>query len=206
MRHRDWQTFLPVEFSGNINCNRTSGQSMTSYRITKYNPEFRDIQGAYLSNDWTSVCDIGKQFDSGELNTGASLEAEERYVNTVLYLWQIAQCPPLYVTDLETNALRHNKAHLTGLPELLRDVAHEPVPKKNQVLLDRVIVARVVRLILRELIWCKLEANTGFNLHFGWDYYMYCVGVELDTEHRNAITDIGLFVEEFHSPYLDRDR
>jgi hypothetical protein len=72
------------------------------------------------------------------------------------------------------------------------------------VLLDSVIVARIVRLVLRELIWCKLEANAGLYFHFGWDYYMYCVGVELTTENCNAITAIGLFVEEFPSPYLDR--
>jgi len=71
----------------------------------------------------------------------------------------------------------------------------------DQELEDRDTLARVVRLILRELIWCKLRAREGFYIHFGWDYYMYSGGVELDTETRSAITDSGLFVERFKSPY-----
>ena len=36
---------------------------MFSWRITKYNPAFRNSVGAYLKNDWIAVCDIGKTFD-----------------------------------------------------------------------------------------------------------------------------------------------
>ena len=32
------------------------------YRITKYNPEFRDEEGRYILDEWTSVTDIGKEF------------------------------------------------------------------------------------------------------------------------------------------------
>ena len=30
---------------------------MNYYRITKYNPEFRNEQGFYTKNDWTSISD-----------------------------------------------------------------------------------------------------------------------------------------------------
>ena len=36
--------------------------SMYGWRITKYNPAFRDERGAYLKDEWTSVSDVGKSF------------------------------------------------------------------------------------------------------------------------------------------------
>lgn len=179
---------------------------MNSYRITKYNPKLRDRMGSYLPDEWTSVGDIGKQFPSGELSIADYLATEEQYVNSVLYLWQLAQRPPLCITDLEARNFRTNKARLVDLPELL-DIVHEPIPKKNGLLLcDPVIVARVVRLILRELIWCKLEAKTGLYFHFGWDYYMYFGGeVALSAENCNSLSENCLFVEDFRSPYSKKE-
>jgi len=174
---------------------------MISYRITKYDPRLRDKQGSYEPDEWTSVLDIGKQYPSGILNVRDYLSTEDLYVDSVLYLWQLAKCPALFVTSLESNALKHAKRRLLACcPELLK-VADQPIPLNDQELQDPVLLARVVRLILRELIWCKLQAKKQFFIHFGWDYYMYCGGVELDTEARLAITDMGLFVEPFRSPY-----
>jgi len=34
-------------------------------------------------------------------------------------------------------------------------------------------LADVCRLVLREILWCKLESPNGFYIHFGYDYYMY---------------------------------
>lgn len=172
---------------------------MSAYRITKYNPMLRNGQGAYLADEWTSVSDIGKMFRAVQFNIQDYLATESRYVDSALYLWGLAQCPPLYVNSLETI---NYKTHLGNLPELC-DVAHEFMPEKNQMLIDRVIIARVVRLILREFLWCKLEAKTGFYFHFGYDYYMYCGGVELSSENRDAVAEVGLFVEDFSSPYLE---
>jgi hypothetical protein len=55
---------------------------------------------------------------------------------------------------------------------------------------------------LREEFWCRLETEDRF-LHFGYDYYMY-VGVK--TTCSASITfarEVGLFVEQFDSPYLE---
>ena len=34
---------------------------MKKYRITKYNPIYRDDEGKYLIDEWTSYTDIGKK-------------------------------------------------------------------------------------------------------------------------------------------------
>jgi len=32
------------------------------YRVTKYDPAWRDASGAYIVDEWTSVTDIGRAF------------------------------------------------------------------------------------------------------------------------------------------------
>lgn len=56
----------------------------------------------------------------------------------------------------------------------------------------------VVRLALREVVWCRLESPSGFFVHFGYDYYMY-VGTPEAIEPPTVSPRV--FVEEFPSPY-----
>jgi hypothetical protein len=61
----------------------------------------------------------------------------------------------------------------------------------------------IMRLLLREILWCKLENPKKFFIHVGWDYYMY-IGCFKDlpaaAEKTNAS---GLYIENFASPYLE---
>jgi hypothetical protein len=171
----------------------------SSYRITKYNPQLRDERGAYLNDEWTSASDVGKQFPAGKLQLSDYLSTENAYVDSAVALWRLAQGPALRVTSLEGN-IEHAKR--LKLPSVLNDILEQSMPTDGQMLADVETIARVVRLILRELIWCRLQSDSGFFLHFGYDYYMYCGGVKLDTESHEAITKMGLFVEKFVSPYL----
>lgn len=61
-------------------------------------------------------------------------------------------------------------------------------------------LAPVIRGLLREELWCRLEGPAGF-LHVGRDYYMYLgVPCPCPSSHELA-SQSGLFVEEFLSPY-----
>lgn len=60
----------------------------------------------------------------------------------------------------------------------------------------------VIRGILREEFWCRLESQ-GAYLHFGWDFYLY-VGVPCPCpEATTNAAARGLFVESCRSPYRD---
>jgi len=59
-----------------------------------------------------------------------------------------------------------------------------------------------MRMCLREAIWCKLEAEGRFYIHFGWDYYMYIGSDKSSADAIQLATSDGLFVEDFISPYL----
>jgi hypothetical protein len=60
---------------------------------------------------------------------------------------------------------------------------------------------RVIRLALREAIWCRLEGASGFYVHFGYDYYMY-IGSE-SSEPAPPLLPPGIHAEPFDSPYSE---
>jgi len=72
--------------------------------------------------------------------------------------------------------------------------------------LSTVDAIEVVRQMLREEGWCRLEDDDRFYIHVGWDYYLY-VGSERPCEESVAqAKSVGLFVDgDFPSPYLSDD-
>jgi len=171
------------------------------YRITKYNPKFRDEHDRYQVDDWTAAADVGKQFPGGVLSFAEYMRTEDAYVASLLQAWELAGRPEMTIAGFEANELRLSKAHLAKTPEL-RVIIEEPLPEEGQVLREQAEIERVIRLVLREFIWCKLKSSSDFYAHFGWDYYMYCGGVELDDSTRQKIGERGLFVEVgVASPY-----
>ena len=58
---------------------------------------------------------------------------------------------------------------------------------------------KVVRMTLREVIWCKMIGDNGVYLHFGYDYYMY-IGSNIEAASLGAPPQ-GMFYEEMESPY-----
>lgn len=66
-------------------------------------------------------------------------------------------------------------------------------------------IEHLIRLILRENIWCKFKYSSDFYLHFGYDYYMYLGGSRDCTKVIKDIANIGLYVEPYESPYWDEE-
>ena len=57
---------------------------MYYFRVTKYNPIYRDENGFYKKNEWISVGDIGQCYD-GEILTAENYQnIENAYVNAIL--------------------------------------------------------------------------------------------------------------------------
>ncbi len=172
-----------------------------SYRITKYNPRLRDKSGAYLPNEWTSVTDIGKDYTGDKLTVEEYLRVEGAYASAAQLLWRNSQQLPLIISGLEEQALEHRLVLLKRHPELCQGVAIGQLTE-GQEIDNAELLARVVQLNLREFIWCRLQSQAGFYLHFGWDFYMYSGGVLLEPAEKEQIKESGLFVEDFKSPYL----
>ena len=153
---------------------------MNEYRVTKYNPAFRDQSGAYTKVEWIPFTQIGQTF-SGVLLTSDEYErVEEAYVQAALSFLSESGLFSMRVAGLENPRT-------------------QPLDFKNDSVLPLDRISEIIRRILREEFWCRLEGSEGF-IHFGWDYYMY-VGVPHPCPAAEArAAELGLYVEEFASP------
>lgn len=173
--------------------------SIHGWRITKYNPAFRDESGAYLKDDWTSISEVGNLFDGKRLTVEEYHRVESAYVSTALDFLLAADIKSLKVNSLEKNNLPNaERRHIADIP-------YNPKSLRNSTNVSGEILASICRLVLREVIWCRLESELGFYIHFGWDYYMYVGSLISSKEAIENGKANGLFIEEMMSPYLDRD-
>ncbi|SFX09969.1 hypothetical protein SAMN04487866_101523 [Thermoactinomyces sp. DSM 45891] len=171
---------------------------MYSYRVTKYNPEYR-VNGAYTRDEWTSVADVGKA-----VNWNEYLSVENNYVNAVIAFMEKVRVSVLEVSNLEKydtlQLYADQDIYLSkDMDELYRKIKNGVYLKKND-------IEHLVRIVLREYLWCKLVHTPDVFVHFGYDYYMYFgCSFQLDDEFIQQLHLLGLFVEEMISPYNDNN-
>jgi hypothetical protein len=111
------------------------------------------------------------------------LKTEERYVSSAMHFARSAAVSELLPRDLE---------RIGGCTAVAENVP-----------IDIGVLPDVIRHILRESFWCKLERRPDFYIHFGYDYYMY-IGSQRELSESVAFArNQGLFVEELVSPFLD---
>jgi hypothetical protein len=171
---------------------------MYNWRITKYNPAYRDKSGCYLKDEWTSISDIGNIYDRKVLTYETYRKVEDAYVLSALKFWSESGNNPLIVAYLENSRILNYGAND------LRDIDLDPRLVRIGIALDDKALDNICRLVLREVIWCKLESKNGGYIHFGYDYYMYIGSHLLSEESIDRVSDLGLFVEEIsESPYLN---
>lgn len=165
------------------------------WRITKYNPAFRDEKGAYQKDEWIMFSQIGVSFDDKELTFKEYKRVEDSYVLTALRFLSEAGLKSLKITSLETNKPNVKQS-------LLADIPYNPKLVKNEIDVSEKDLESICRLILREVIWCRLESDSDFYIHFGWDYYMY-VGSNVYSQDAISFGRAqNLFIEEMMSPYI----
>src|SRR6266404_642468 len=123
---------------------------MKHWRVTKYNPAFRDSSGAFRGDDWIGFGQIGRVFRGTVLTLAEYKQVEDRYVNAAMHFAIEAAVRELVALDVEGGA---PDFHLSeGMP-----ISIPSVPS-------------IIRPILRSEVWCKLECRPLFYLHFGYDY------------------------------------
>jgi hypothetical protein len=153
------------------------------FRVTKYDPAHRDHRGAYSRDDWTSISDIGRSFNGTFLTESEYCRVENGYAAVATAFLREAGIDKLDVVGIENAAS-----------------VRPQIAEGSSVDLDG--VAEVVRCLLREQFWCKLEGPRAF-VHVGYDFYMY-VGVSRECRDAERLArQLGLFVEPFSSPYRE---
>lgn len=122
------------------------------YRVTKYDPLFRNVAGAYTREDWTSRGDIGRSIGGVVLQESAYLKVENSYLFAVEAFVQEDGIEALVLRGLEN--LANNK-----LPGFVQSGASLTV--------DQCVA--FARIALRETAWGKLVAPGQAYVHFGYD-------------------------------------
>jgi hypothetical protein len=154
---------------------------VNEYRVTKYNPRLRDESGAFTGNDWICVGQIGDSFDGALLTAEKYAAVEGAYVTAALAFLEEAGLASLKGENLER-----------------RGVKNLEIYEGETLSLDR--LRNVIPRLLREEFWCRLQCDGGF-VHIGWDYYMF-IGVPAPCPSAHALAGkLGLYVEDFASPY-----
>jgi hypothetical protein len=160
-----------------------SPKRRTALRVSKYGPNLRDERGAFSGEDWTSVSDVGSAFNGKPLTLDDYLEVEARYLRVVA----------AFLTDAGVERTT------SVAVEAFDDARWWPAEGESLSLLES---TDVVRGMLREQGFCRLEASHGVYVHVGYDYYLYLGGNVACARTLRAATDAGLNVDEqFTSPY-----
>ena len=158
---------------------------MFSWRITKYDPLKRDDEGSYLDpEEWTCFSDVGTKVTFAEF-----VKTEQKYLEAISFFMDEIELNHAYVKALE---------HWS-------DEDKNPHPFLSEIRIGKVLnvqeIQQLARLTLRNEAWCKIAFENQFFVHFGYDYYMYIGAYKNCTKAIDSVTKLGLFVEEFVSPY-----
>ncbi|HQP37684.1 MAG TPA: hypothetical protein PLI95_21015 [Polyangiaceae bacterium] len=168
---------------------------VAGFRVTKYDPDRRLPNGTYSRDEWTSVSDIGRAYGGQVFNCADYLRVETSYVLAVQRFLDAAHVGALRVSDLQVNEIGvgRNPCELVGeVREHIASVVDGAEVRGKD-------LEWIIRLALREVLWCRLKGEQGFYVHFGYDYYMY-VGSEALVAVPPQIP-AGVFVEACESPY-----
>jgi hypothetical protein len=150
------------------------------YRVTKYNPGYRDRWGAYAHDEWTNRRDIGRDIDGHVLTEDEYLSTENRYLYVLTAFAQEAGVQRLTVVGLDKPpATPPQWQHLEEGTTVSLDEAVE-----------------IARIMLREgPLGARLEDGDRFYVHIDDDLYMF-IGTEIEPTFAISEAErLGLFVE-----------
>ncbi len=165
------------------------------WRITKYNPIYRDLNGIFKHDDWTSIHDIGKFFNGKELTLYWYLYYENAYIDAVKVIMKSNKVDSFVVEGLE----KYEYTDFSDLKEINSRELYNIIQDNFIVTVDNIDI--IIRLVLRDVFWCKLINDYMF-VHFGYDLYMYIGSSNQLKSEMDIIKNKGLFIENMNSPYM----
>jgi hypothetical protein len=167
------------------------------WRVTKYNPDFRDENGYYtLIEEWTCPSEIGKTFNGKEFTLDEYLQIEAAYIDSAIKLIEESCINSLRILGLECNISEEDRT------SLLFEKEFEKLVLKEDLLVNKNEIRLICKMVLRNLLWCQLFSKDSFFVHFGWDYYMYIGSFVNCSTAIEFAENNGLFVEQIQSPYF----
>ncbi|WP_193768782.1 DUF7683 domain-containing protein [Lysinibacillus tabacifolii] len=167
------------------------------WRITKYNPDFRNNEGHYTKKlEWTSPAHIGKTINGETFTLEKYLKVETAYINTIMKFLEVNHIKSLTMInmtyiDVDSNCALYNQLYDEKLDNFqLKD--------DQEVSIDQIPL--ISKMVLRGFIYCHF-ITLDFFVHFGDDYYMFIGTNNYQEEPLQFARENNLFVEEMVSPF-----
>ena len=163
---------------------------LNAVSVTKYNPAFRNEKGHYLKDEWIGFGQIGRTF-SGELLTLESyLQTEEKYINAASNFFRFHNCDKIVLKSIEKYDIED---YNLDDKNILTSFYHRFSEGETILIGD---LEMVIKLILRECMWCELVCSFSEDIavRFGYDFYMY---FNSNTDMRTLfkkVEELGLYV------------
>jgi hypothetical protein len=158
------------------------------YRISKYNPRYRNVVGFYEKEEWTHFGQVGTKIDGRVLTRKRYQRVEKAYLDTIRDLLRESMVSRLQIARLR----------------LIGNMSPTIKTLRQKQWVDIATVIKLCRLSLREQLEVDLRVPRRVYLHFGSDFYVY---VGLPTAIPNAIARAekrGIYIEDKASPYRER--
>lgn len=172
---------------------------MHRYRISKYNPQYRNKQGYYQKNEWTSYWDIGESYHGRVFRKEEYLRVEMLYCNVLLSILKNARITELIVKNLEMNYSVWEIKQMLQARGLKLSIPEENVINAlhngKKISIDKLPL--YLKLVLRECFWCRfLDENFQYLIEVGYDFYiyLYCNGVF--EKMLDDYKEEGIFIEK----------
>ena len=172
---------------------------MFRYRITKYDPKFRDISGHYLKNTWTSFSDIGKTYEGKKATVSSYLKIEKMYIDAIITILKFYNVSNFKICDLElyssvekiNNFLKTKELKLSSQDIVLINSLED---NKTYLISE---LEKIITLILRECFWCRLVSESPLCIiEFGYDLYVYIsLNIQIDQNIIANFKEKGIYIE-----------
>lgn len=172
---------------------------MYRYRITKYNPAYRDNEGIYLKDDWTSISDIGKAYNGENLTVESYRKVEDSYIKTIILVMEFLKIDYLIISSVRKSfSFEEFEKEIKEYRELNTDKIKEYYLKANDN--DKLVKDEVdihCRLLLRENIGSRVFYPRRMKVFIEYDYLMGIHTSKPIEAVTPMIEEMGLFVEGF---------
>jgi len=168
---------------------------MNRYRLSKYNPKYRDEYGNYTRQEWTAISDI----DEIGVFSQEYLNVENNYIKAIIIILEYFEIEKLYVMQLEKddNVLSDNEIIKEYGQYFSQEMRECILCVQEGEELSKEKIEDVLKLTLREVIWCVLYSRTThFVIKPGFDFYINIICMELPKKVIEEINKLEIFIEE----------
>jgi len=169
------------------------------WRVTKYNPIYRNEKGWYMRDEWMTPCEVGRYFNGVEFKWDEYLIIENAYVFAVVSAMKKLGTDFLKINGLEwKDYKKFDDLEVLGIEKFFKSLKEGMDISVND-------IPKLMKLILRNIVWARLESEM-LTVNFEYDYYMYFVFKGDLSEIEKSIIANGLFIDkDFVSPHIWAD-